>query len=87
MNIETFRGFVVELLSAAAPAKTGEFEAIGVTDDLVGSGLVDSHQFVDLCLAIEEKTGVIIDLGELDPEQFSTIQALHQIVSQADARV
>ena len=83
MDIEAFHSLVIGYLSEADPAKAKSIATIDVADDLLASGFVDSHKFIDLCLAIEEKTGAVIDLGELDPEQFSTIVGLYAIVTQS----
>ena len=80
MTVEEFRKLVVDYLTQIMPAKTSQITDLKNDDDLIGSGLVDSHIFVEMCLLIEEKTGTIIDLGELEPEQFSSVDGLFAIV-------
>ena len=81
MDFGSFRELVVEFLTAANPANGKAYSALGDDKDLLGSGLVDSHIFIGLCLAIEEKTGKVIDIAELDSEQFSTIAGLYSVVA------
>ena len=44
--------------------------------DLFAAGLLDSVGFVELVAFIEEQAGGQIDLAEVDPEEFMTIQGL-----------
>ena len=81
MDFGAFRKLVVDFLTEANPANGGAYRELGADRDLLGSGLVDSHTFIDLCLAIEEKTGKMIDIAELDPDQFSTIAGLFRVVA------
>jgi acyl carrier protein len=80
MRLEAFRELVVTQLLAQLPDKAAAIEALSSDDDLLGSGLIDSYAFVDLCLAVETRTGARIDVGTLEPEQFGSIAALHKVV-------
>lgn len=44
--------------------------------ELLGSGLLDSFDFLDLIVHIETKLGRKIDLSVADPNQFSTVRGL-----------
>jgi acyl carrier protein len=44
--------------------------------ELLGSGLLDSFDFLDLIVHIESKLGTRIDLSVADPSQFSTVRGL-----------
>jgi acyl carrier protein len=44
--------------------------------ELLGSGLLDSFDFLDLIVHIETKLGRTIDLSVADPNQFSTVRGL-----------
>ena len=54
---------------------------IDAQTDLLATGIIDSHSFIDLLLAIEQKTGVFVDISELDVDQFSNIDAIYKIIS------
>jgi hypothetical protein len=56
MLLEEFRDLVVTQLLAQLPDKAAGIQALSNDDDLLGSGLVDSYAFIDLCLAIEART-------------------------------
>jgi acyl carrier protein len=44
--------------------------------DLIASGALDSMGFIELLVYIESITGRKIDLGDLDPSVFTSIQGL-----------
>ncbi|MDD9899583.1 MAG: acyl carrier protein [Alphaproteobacteria bacterium] len=54
---------------------------IAPDQDLIATGAADSFAFIDLCLAIEQKTGVVIDFAELPIEQYTTVRALYSLVA------
>lgn len=85
MSLDRIRSFIIEFLTESDPARASDYRTIGNYDDLLGSGLVDSHRFIELCLALEEKTGVIIDIAELDPEQFNSIAGLSSVITRQAA--
>lgn len=49
---------------------------IQLDDNLVEAGVFDSVAFLEFTTELEEQTGVEIDFSEMDPEEFTTIQAL-----------
>jgi acyl carrier protein len=81
MRLADFRAFVVAHLASQVPEKAEAIEALKSNDDLLESGLVDSYALIDLCLAVEAWTGATIDIGVLEPEQFSSIEALLEVVN------
>jgi acyl carrier protein len=54
---------------------------VEITDhtDLMASGLLDSIAFVELIVFIETQIGRNIDLTDVDPEEFSTVNGLSSI--------
>jgi acyl carrier protein len=52
--------------------------------ELLGSGLLDSFDFLDLIVYIETKTGRKIDLSVADPNQFSLVSGLWQLATGGD---
>lgn len=75
-----FYELVLAELRAQVPDKAADIEALRPDDDLLGSGLVDSYGLIDLCLALESRTGAAIDIAVLEPEQFGSIAALFRAV-------
>jgi D-alanine--poly(phosphoribitol) ligase subunit 2 len=53
-----------------------------VTDDraLVSSGLIDSMSIVDLILDLEQKFGIAIPPGDVQPDDFDTILRIAETV-------
>ena len=72
MQHETeFAEFVRGYLSDKVPDMKSAVANIKNDNNLIGSGVIDSFLFIDLCLAIEEKTTVPIDVAEIDFDEFS----------------
>jgi acyl carrier protein len=82
MNQDQF----VELLANWFRANKQTSEALKITADteLLGSGLLDSFDFLDLIVYIETKTGKKIDLSIADPNQFSLVSGLYQLATGGD---
>lgn len=55
---------------------TSEKLKISADTELLGSGLLDSFDFLDLIVHIESKTGKKIDLAAADPSEFSVARGL-----------
>ena len=51
-------------------------QRISADTELLGSGLLDSFDFLDLIVHIESKTGRKIDLAVADPSEFSVVRGL-----------
>jgi acyl carrier protein len=49
---------------------------ISLDTELLGSGLLDSFDFLDLIVHIEGKTGRKVDLAVADPNEFSVVRGL-----------
>lgn len=57
---------------------------ISMDTELLGSGLLDSFDFLDLIVHIEGHTGNKIDLAVADPNEFSVVRGLWNLTSKAD---
>jgi acyl carrier protein len=44
--------------------------------DLLATGIIDSFGFLDLISEIEEKSGLSIELGDVDPDALSSLRGL-----------
>jgi len=62
-------------------AQTNGNGQVGLTVDtnLMESGLLDSIGFVELIVFMEGQTGCNIDLTDVDPSEFTTVDGLSQI--------
>lgn len=79
MQQSEFRAFVLTFLSEARPDLSTQIDALQNDEDMFEAGVVDSHAFIGLCLAIEDETGTPIEIAELDPEEFSSIDGLMRV--------
>jgi acyl carrier protein len=82
MNQDQF----VELLAEWFRANKQTSSDLKITADteLLGSGLLDSFDFLDVIVYIENKTGKKIDLSVADPNQFSLVSGLWQLATGGD---
>jgi acyl carrier protein len=76
----------VELLAEWFRANKQTSTDLKITADteLLGSGLLDSFDFLDVIVYIENKTGKKIDLSVADPNQFSLVSGLYQLATAGD---
>jgi acyl carrier protein len=81
MNQDQF----VELLASWFRANK-QTDGLKITADteLLGSGLLDSFDFLDLIVYIENKTGKKIDLSVADPNHFALVSGLWQLATGGD---
>ena len=68
MNAEEVKS-IITAKAAVTGFDTGTIEE---NTNLVGTGIFDSLQFMDLLAALESKSGLEIDFSELDPAEFTT---------------
>jgi acyl carrier protein len=78
MNQDQF----VELL-ASWFRENKQTDGLKITADteLLGSGLLDSFDFLDVIVFIENKTGRKIDLSVADPNEFSLVSGLWRLAT------
>jgi acyl carrier protein len=71
----------VDLLSSWIRANKQAPASLQVSPDteLLGSGLLDSFDFLDLIVHIENATGCKIDLAVADPNEFSVVRGLWKL--------
>jgi acyl carrier protein len=58
---------------------------ITLDTELLGSGLLDSFDFLDLIVHIESQTGRKIDLAAADPNEFSMVRGLWNLATNHSA--
>jgi acyl carrier protein len=58
-----------------------ESSKVSMDTELLGSGLLDSFDFLDLILYIETKSGHKIDLAIADPNEFSVVRGLWNLAA------
>lgn len=65
------------ILSRFPAARTA---GVGVEDELLESGIVDSMGVMEILLFVEERFGVALEDEEMIPENFHTIPALSELI-------
>ena len=45
--------------------------------DLISGGYIDSLTFVNLVTVLEEELGIQIDIMEVEPEDFESLESIH----------
>ena len=48
--------------------------------DLISGGYIDSLTFVNLVTVLEEELGVQIDIMEVEPEDFESLESIHSFL-------
>lgn len=66
--------FITEFLRDKCP----DAEHIGVDDDLVDSGILQSLHFVELLYLIEDRLGTELSMDEVTTEDFRTISRIKE---------
>ena len=76
LNETELVGLVLGWVSENSQNSAASNNGIGKDTDLLSSGILDSLDFVNLLVFIEEEAGCRIDLANVEPEEFSTVQGL-----------
>lgn len=66
---------IVDILKKIRP----EFEFVGV-DDFFARGMLDSFDLTALIAALEEKYGVVVDAGDILPDNFQSVEAISKLL-------
>jgi acyl carrier protein len=82
MNQDQFVELLASWFRANKPTSDGAI--ITADTELLGSGLLDSFDFLDVIVFIENKTGRKIDLSVADPNQFSVVRGLWKLAMGGD---
>ena len=53
---------------------------VGLDESLLELGILDSMSFLDFIVSLEETFRTELDLSELEPTEFSTIQQLSKLI-------
>ncbi|MEU6076813.1 phosphopantetheine-binding protein [Micromonospora sp. NPDC047074] len=71
-------GTVPEFITTFLRAKCPDVDSVGVDEDLVDSGVLNSMHFVELLYLIEAELGTEISLDEVTTDDFRTISRITQ---------
>ena len=82
MTQEQFLDLLTEWLQTNK--QSGEAPKMSMDTELLGSGLLDSFDFLDLIVYIETQSGHKIDLAIADPNEFSVVRGLWKLTLQAE---
>jgi acyl carrier protein len=75
---------VVLNIIASIGARVDRFGNLDDDTSLVEAGVLDSMAFLDLVTTLEERTGCILDLAEMNPEEFTSIRGLVQALRSSE---
>ena len=82
MTQEQFLDLLTEWIRTNKQA--GEALNVSMETELLGSGLLDSFDFLDLIVHIETTSGHKIDLAIADPNEFSIVRGLWNLAVQSE---
>ncbi len=75
-GFKELREMVIEIIGSKIGRAGLDKETLDDDIDLLQSGLIDSFEFLDLISAIEEQSGITIDLGAMEESDFTTLRGL-----------
>lgn len=84
-NEDEIRDFLVGAVRAVVRSRGGPGVSVDDDLDLIESGLFDSMGYVRLIASLEERFGIAIDFGELEPEEMVRLGGLVRAVARAPA--
>lgn len=79
MTLDDLRDYIKQFLKTRQNCSKTEVDNLQDQENFIGSGLVDSFCFIDMCLNIEEHFNVSIDISDLAETDFC-INGLHKYI-------
>lgn len=73
MNDEELTALMLEVLKPRLDAAGLNAADLDHTTNLVELGIVDSLGFLELASEVENRSGRTLDLGDADPDEFTTV--------------
>lgn len=80
MEERDLRKLVVEIVTQRMQSANLNPESLNDDISLIDLGVIDSFGFLELTTEIEERTGIIMDFSEADPEDFTSVNGLINIL-------
>ena len=74
---EKIRQFIIEEVSL-----DGTIKDLADDDPLIENGIIDSMGILSLLAFLEENFGILLSEGEMNPENFATLQSICNVISQ-----
>lgn len=75
--------YTIEVIKSIAISGGKEISIVNEGDSIIGKRMLDSLGFIELICALEEKYNIEVDLDEIDPEVFTTLGGLVEVVVSA----
>jgi acyl carrier protein len=70
---DEFREFIVNFIEPKLLHFNFDKKKLPDETDLLSSGILDSFDFIDLVMHIEEKTGLSIDMSQINSDNFTSL--------------
>jgi acyl carrier protein len=83
---EKLREIVLDIIGEAITKFGRERNAIDEDQNLLKVGYLDSFAFINAIMELEARTGVTIDLSEINSDEFSTVSGMIKGVVSAQRR-
>lgn len=61
----------------------GAIESIAPDEDLLATGIIDSHGFMELIAFLDSQYGIVVPEDELKPENFQSLDAIDAFVQRS----
>ena len=82
MDEESVQIQLLEILKPKLVLFNIDPEEVALDDSLLELGILDSMSFLDFIVSLEEFFQTELDLSELEPSEFTTIQQLSKLITQ-----
>jgi len=79
-QVQGLRNALMRLVTQTIEETTGRHVSVGEEDPLIQGGFLDSLSMVNLVLALQVTYGIVIDLMEIDENNFGSIANLAALV-------
>jgi acyl carrier protein len=82
-RVQQIRSFIQDRIRAAASSSHQPVPELKDDLNLVETSLFDSIEFVQLISALEKEFDIEIDIGALDPEEFTVLGTLVRVAAES----
>ncbi len=80
MNEQEIREVIFDILNRRMASSEMTAETLNEQTSLIDLGIIDSFGFLELTSELEEKTGILMDFSDADPDEFTSVSGLLKLL-------
>lgn len=81
MKMDSVTSKLMEILQERLGLLGLDVSDVDANDNLVANGVLDSFSFLEFIASIEDAFSIELDLGDMDPSEFSSVNGLVSIIT------